>query len=88
MYWVYAIWNHTKRQIYIGISNDIDRRWNEHRNGQVTTTSGWFRSGDSVDFKRLPSSNFSNQSSASEYAHMVEREASVKGYRIIETAGI
>ena len=34
-YWVYVMANTTRRVIYIGITNDLYRRYTEHRNGII-----------------------------------------------------
>jgi predicted GIY-YIG superfamily endonuclease len=87
MWTVYSIWNNTTKQIYIGV-NDFNERKNSHQSGKVKTTASWFANNHSVAFNRLPSSNFSTQQQASEYAHYVERNAVAEGFTIIETAGI
>jgi putative endonuclease len=38
MYFVYAIYSEHRNYIYVGISNDIDRRLNEHNLGYNKTT--------------------------------------------------
>jgi GIY-YIG catalytic domain len=88
--WVaYAIWNDSKKQVYIGVTNDFDNRKKEHMNGKCSTTASWFKDGDSVGGPvRLPNARFSTQYEASEWAHRVEREADANDYEIIETAGI
>ena len=38
MYHVYAIGNRKKNYIYVGLTNNVDRRINEHKKGWVKTT--------------------------------------------------
>ncbi len=38
MYWVYALKSMTQKYIYVGITNDINRRVNEHNTGRSKTT--------------------------------------------------
>ena len=84
---IYFIWNHTRKDIYVGISENYKNRWEEHKKGKVSTTSSWFKSGDKIDFK-LYSSAYSSKETASLEAHRIEREAiSAEGYRLIKTAG-
>ena len=34
-YWVYMMSNRTRSVLYIGVTNDLYRRFNEHRNGMI-----------------------------------------------------
>jgi len=38
MYYVYAISSKSRKYIYVGLTNDIDRRFKEHNNGYNKTT--------------------------------------------------
>ncbi len=38
MYWVYAIKSVTRNYFYVGITNNLERRLNEHNNGLNKTT--------------------------------------------------
>lgn len=39
MYYVYAIKSLEKNYIYVGLTNNIDRRFNQHNNGKEKTTN-------------------------------------------------
>lgn len=44
-YQVYALWSESHDKVYVGYTNNLDRRLNEHNNGQSTYTSNfrpWF----------------------------------------------
>lgn len=85
---IYAVWNHSKKEIYIGVSDDYKNRWKEHRQGKCGTTKQWFADDDDIDFKLIPNSGYSSRSDASEFAHWIERQANADNYTIIETNGI
>ncbi|MBP9803140.1 MAG: GIY-YIG nuclease family protein [Candidatus Pacebacteria bacterium] len=38
MYYVYAIKSQEKNYIYVGLTNNLDRRFSEHNNGKNKTT--------------------------------------------------
>ncbi|MDO8517862.1 MAG: GIY-YIG nuclease family protein [bacterium] len=38
MYWVYALKSNIQKYIYVGMTNDIDRRIAEHNAGRAKTT--------------------------------------------------
>jgi putative endonuclease len=41
MYWVYAISSNKKKRIYVGMSEDVEKRLKEHNFGQVFSTKGY-----------------------------------------------
>jgi len=41
MFFVYAIKSSIRNYIYVGLTNDFDRRFNEHNSGQNRTTKAY-----------------------------------------------
>jgi putative endonuclease len=41
MYYVYAIKSISRNYIYVGMTNDLDRRINQHNNGKSITTKAY-----------------------------------------------
>ncbi len=41
MFFVYAIKSSIRNYIYVGLTNDFDRRFNEHNSGQNMTTKAY-----------------------------------------------
>ena len=38
MYYVYVLWSESKQRFYVGYSNDLPRRLQEHNDGNVRST--------------------------------------------------
>ena len=53
MYWVYIITNVSNSVIYIGITNDIQRRIYEHINGKIDGFSSKYRLSKLVYYERF-----------------------------------
>jgi len=69
MYFVYII-ECKDKSLYTGITNDLDRRFNQHKNG----TGGHYTSSKEVN-RIVYTEQHSNRSSA------LKREAQIKGWR-------
>ena len=50
-YWVYVMANTTRRVIYIGITNDLYRRYIEHRNGTIKGFTNKYKCHDLIYLK-------------------------------------
>lgn len=87
MFIVYRLINHTKKEVYHGITQDLHQRLNSsHCVGVTKALSHWKCGVDKITVQKL--SNHYKQPNASEVAHYYEESyRSRKGYRNIRTAG-
>ena len=58
MYYVYAILSETRNYIYVGLTNDVNRRLAEHNNGYNKTTKAY------RPFKLILTEKFENRTDA------------------------
>jgi predicted GIY-YIG superfamily endonuclease len=87
MFIVYRLINHTKKEVYHGITQDLHQRLNSsHCVGETKALSHWKCGVDKITAQTL--SKHIKQPIASEVAHNYEATfISRKGYRNIRTAG-
>lgn len=86
-WYVYKAINHTKRDIYHGVSKDpVARRDGAHCKGHTKATRGWHC--ENHDINWLQMSRHKTQTMASRISHRLERTSPPPGYNHIRTAGI
>jgi len=85
---VYMLTNDTKKEIYFGVTNDVEGRILEHAKKDTKSIAHWDFGKDRIGVKVLKSGM--TQPEASQLAHALERKYSdgLNGYRVIQTAGI
>lgn len=85
---VYMLTNHTKKEIYFGVTSDIEDRILVHAKKNTKAIRHWDFAGDNIGLKILKLGM--TQGEASQLAHALERkyENGLNGYRVIQTAGI
>ena len=69
-YWVYVMANTTRRVIYIGITNDLYRRYIEHRDGTIKGFTDKYKCHDLIYFEEF---KFIEED--------IEREKELKGWK-------
>ena len=52
-YWIYIMANTTRRVIYIGVTNDLYRRYIEHRNGIIKGFTDKYKCHDLIYFEEF-----------------------------------
>jgi predicted GIY-YIG superfamily endonuclease len=84
---VYRAINVTKREVYHGVSENIEKRKQEHCSGSTKSLEHWDCGNDKIIFKEISSHN--KQSNASKKAHSLENAYKHhKGFKNIKTRGI
>ena len=85
-WYVYRGINRTKKEVYSGVSKDpVERVDGSHCVGSTKALKHWDCSSDTIDWNVV--SKHVAQAEASAKAHAYEK-TSLKGYVIIQTAGI
>ena len=86
-YCVYMLLNDTKEEIYFGVSNDLQNRYQEHSKGYVDATKHWGFSTDRIRYNVITCGH--TQEVASRKSHALEKTlVNINGYEVIQTAGI
>lgn len=85
---VYMLINHTKKEIYFGVSKDVADRVGQHAQKETKAIAHWDFSKDKIETKIIHTGL--TQAEASEKAHGYESqyENGLKGYKVIQTSGI
>lgn len=84
-YCVYRLINHTKNEIYFGISNRFIGRLEDHEQDECSHTSHWDFDSDNIT-PEIIEKNLTKEE-ASEKAHEFEKSFSLSGYETIQTGG-
>ncbi|MBP3567444.1 MAG: GIY-YIG nuclease family protein [Paraprevotella sp.] len=69
-YWVYIMANHNHNVIYVGVTNDLFRRYQEHKRGEGSTFTAKYKCHKLIYFEE-----FNNIDDA------IAREKEIKGWR-------
>ena len=69
-YWVYIMANTTRRVIYIGITNDLYRRYKEHRDGTIKGFTEKYKCHDLIYYEEF---KFIEEA--------IDREKELKGWK-------
>lgn len=85
---VYILVNHNKKEIYFGVAMDVADRYQDHARKQTDALKHWNFSSDTIA-EKVPHTGFT-QEAASAKAHGYEQEYKdgIRGYTVIQTAGI
>lgn len=86
-WYVYRIINITKKEVYHGVSKDVNTRIKEgHCKGRTKAVKYWKCEGDRIEWEII--SKHKTQRTASQAAHKQEKYFKKRGYKNIQTAGI
>ena len=86
-YSVYALVNYTRKEIYFGISKQLNIRYFQHMFNSVDATSDWDFGNDNIE-RQIVRENLTKEE-ASDLAHRLEKTTfnGFENYTIIQTGG-
>ena len=84
----YGLVNHTKEEIYYGVSKEPEERIQQHAQGNTKALGHWDFTRDTIEGKIVRGGIV--QSQASSLGHTLEKmdHRHLPGYKVIQTAGI
>ncbi|NGP87562.1 GIY-YIG nuclease family protein [Fodinibius halophilus] len=89
-YLVYKLINHSKEEIYYGITNDFDSRIDKHKNNDVVATKRWVFGKDDIDKKIIDTDLTKPKASDKAHEHSNGNLSDLlkySSYEVIKTGG-
>lgn len=85
---VYMLINHTKKEIYFGVSKDVADRIGQHADKDTKTLKHWAFTKDSIETQVIQTGLTQEIASAKAHRYESQLSAGTKGYKVIQTSGI
>ena len=85
---VYMLINHTKKEIYFGVSKDVPDRIDQHADNQTKALKHWDFEQDNIEVKIIHAGLTRADASTKAHGYEAQYAKGIKGYKVIQTAGI